>query len=165
MHSLNEEDYNQVKAWMAYLEYEKTNPMQRSEEEFHHWMKQSYERALGCCQYCPDLWLSYIEYANHIGHDFVLSVLEKAKNALSDSMFFRIRICEFFESINEIPKADSEYRRLVNDCNNPTPWIIYQQFTLRNFGISASREVFQRARLSCKAPELYIAAGCCLQVG
>ena len=33
MHSLNEEDYNQVKAWMAYLEYEKTNPMQRSEEE------------------------------------------------------------------------------------------------------------------------------------
>ena len=159
MHKLDSEDYEQVQAWMAFLDFERANPMQLETSAFAAWVDRCLHCCLGCCQYSPDMWLYCIEFAYGVAKASALDLMEQAIAAMPTCLLLRIRICEFFEAIGELGKAESEYRRLVKDCKTAVPWIMYQQFTRRHFGIQAARDVFERARLSCKAPSLYIAAG------
>lgn len=159
MHMLDSEDYEQVEAWTAFLDFERANPMNLEASAFVSWMKRCIKRCLGCCQYSPDMWMYCMEYVYSIKKEDAMEMMERAIAALPNCLLLRIRICEFYEAIGEVTKADLEYRHLVKDCKIAVPWIMYQQFTRRNFGIQAARDVFERARLSCKAPSLYIAAG------
>ena len=159
MHVLDSEDYEQVDAWTAFLDFERANPMQLEAPAFAAWMERCLRRCLGCCQYSPDMWMYCIEYAYSVQKAEAMDVMERAIAALPNCLLLRVRICEFFEAIGEVEKADAEYRRLVKDCKIAVPWIMYQQFARRHFGIQAARDVFERARFSCKAPSLYVAAG------
>ena len=159
MHKLDSEDYEQVDAWRAFLDFERANPMQLEPEAFAAWMDRCVHCCLGCCQYSPDMWLYCIELAYGVAKSSAMDLMEQAVAAMPNCLLLRIRICEFFEAIGELGKAESEYRRLVKDCKTAIPWIMYQQFARRHAGIQAARDVFERARLSCKDPSLYIAAG------
>ena len=48
---------------------------------------------------------------------------------------------------------------MIGSCETSTGWIVYQQFTRRYFGVAEARHLFQRARLSMLAPEVFLAAG------
>ena len=77
-----------------------------------------------------------------------------AKEAMPACALLRLAICDLLESRGLVQEAKEEYEKMIGSCETSTGWIVYQQF-----GMAEARHLFQRARLSMLAPEVFLAAG------
>lgn len=169
MRTIGDDDKKQIALWKKLLafrssprltsSYETTNPMKLPEETHRHHMDQLYRRCVACCRYCPDLWILYISFIASFDWSNATRLMTDAKEAMPACALLRLAICDLLESRGLVQEAKEEYEKMIGSCETSTGWIVYQQFTRRNFGVAEARHLFQRARLSMLAPEVFLAAG------
>ncbi|KAK8828384.1 hypothetical protein WA556_004798, partial [Blastocystis sp. ATCC 50177/Nand II] len=158
MRTIGDDDKKQIALWKKLLAYETTNPMKLPEETHRHHMDQLYRRCVACCRYCPDLWILYISFVASFDWSNATRLMADAKEAMPACALLRLAICDLLESRGLVQEAKEEYEKMIGSCETSTGWIVYQQFTRRNFGVAEARHLFQRARLSMLAPEVFLAA-------
>ena len=141
------------------IRYELTNPMKLSEADHRRNMKMLFTRCVACCRYCPDLWMRFISYEASVDWSSASQLIGEVKDAMPSCAVLRLALCDLYEQRGLLKEAEAEYERMIGACETSVGWIVYQQFMRRNHGIAAARGVFQRARLSLLAPEIFIAAG------
>ena len=169
MRVIGEDDKKQIQLWKKLLawessplvihSYETSNPMKLPDALFHNHMDQLYRRCVACCRYCPDMWILYITFVASFDWEAATRLMTEAKEAMPTCALLRLAICDLLESRGLIQEAKEEYEKSIGSCETSTCWIVYQQFTRRNFGVEETRHLFQRARLSMLAPEIFLAAG------
>ena len=141
------------------ISYERSNPMKLPEDDHRRNIKMLFTRCVACCRYCPDLWMSFISYEASFDWSSASQLVSEAKEAMPSCSVLRLAICELYEQRGLLKEAETEYERMIGSCETSVGWIVYQQFMRRIHGVAAARSVFQRARLSMLAPEIFIAAG------
>jgi tetratricopeptide (TPR) repeat protein len=145
----SKQEGQQVHLWRRLINYEKSNPLRANPPLVKKRVTFTYNQALLCLYFHPDLWFEAATYQQEVsGPEEAEPIFLRAIEALPQSLFLHFAYADFLENQKKFKEARDIYERLLQNNSHPLAWIQLMRFSRRSEGVEQARKVFMRARKS-----------------
>ena len=134
-------------AWLALINFEKTNPQKMAAEDLRRRMGFTLKQALSYLPFYAEVWYQAANWHAEIGdNDGEIKTLKRALAMSGDSVVLHLALAEKHEMAGNTEAAKQCYETMCEQLPGPLVYIHYMRFARRCEGVQESRAIFKRAR-------------------